>query len=256
MVEPTKDVFSHLLAMLLGCFAAVYVLGLGIGACYQSYNYDEVQRAHSVWLTTQQMRPYDDFFECHPPYFVLLSPIAWVADEDPRRYLTLLRLFSLAGSIVYLLCFVDIGRQLTGDGRWTAVCLLCFASTEVVQKLLVEFRIDSWAYALIFAAIALRMHGTLQGRRGMFVFGTVTSLASGLLCPKLVLLPLLYACFDIGMSGGLSRKDRFSLMAGFLGGCATAAGLFFLFLFTQGISVSRTIDFVVKYNLRSSKSHR
>lgn len=58
-------------------FLGLTVLGLagmaawGVGVVFQEYNYDEMLRAHSVWLTARGFRPYHDFFECHPP---LTSP--------------------------------------------------------------------------------------------------------------------------------------------------------------------------------------
>src|SRR5262245_29927139 len=37
-----------------------------VGAIHCGYEYDEVARAHWVWLTQQGLRPYHDFFENHP----------------------------------------------------------------------------------------------------------------------------------------------------------------------------------------------
>jgi hypothetical protein len=54
-----------MLALLIASGALVW----GIGIAHRSYDYDEVQRAHSVWLVSQGLSPYTGFFEVHPPYF-------------------------------------------------------------------------------------------------------------------------------------------------------------------------------------------
>src|SRR5262245_37915961 len=61
-----------------------------IGVLNCAYEYDEVARAHWVWLSSQGLRPYQDFFENHPPYQYLLLPVARVV-EDAGRQLTVYR---------------------------------------------------------------------------------------------------------------------------------------------------------------------
>src|SRR6478672_2868223 len=61
------------------CVLVLLIAGLvyawGTGIVHRQYDYDEVQRAHSIWLASRGLRPYHELFEVHPPYFVLLTPI-------------------------------------------------------------------------------------------------------------------------------------------------------------------------------------
>ena len=91
----------------------------GYGIVTRNYDHDEFQRAHSIWLASQGLRPYTEMFEVHPPYFILLTPIVrpWT---DPCDALRALRVFSMVGNIAFLGGLVALGWSAPErENRWT-----------------------------------------------------------------------------------------------------------------------------------------
>ena len=133
------------------CWPSLIAAGLvawGIGIVHRGYDYDEVQRAHSVWLASRGLRPYVDMFEVHPPYFVLLTPILPVLARPLRRAPGPAPLRRggeprLPGGLVAL----GPGTAARA-GRWAWLGVAFVAFHPRVLDFLVEFRIDGWGYAL------------------------------------------------------------------------------------------------------------
>src|SRR4051812_5217395 len=131
----------------------VYAWGIGIG--HRQYDYDEVQRAHSVWLASRGLRPYSEMFEVHPPYFILLTP-AFRIWSDPCDLLLALRLFGAAGNLAFLGSLVALGWSgVVCGGRWACLGVACVAFHPKILDYLIEFRIDGWGYALASWALVL-----------------------------------------------------------------------------------------------------
>src|SRR3954471_9965290 len=86
---------------MLAVSIAAGVFAWGIGIVHRGYDYDEVQRAHSVWLASLGLRPYVATFEVHPPYFALLTPILG-SRPDPCDGLLALRIFATTGNLAFL----------------------------------------------------------------------------------------------------------------------------------------------------------
>src|SRR3954462_9972389 len=180
---------------MLAVSIAAGVFAWGIGIVHRGYDYDEVQRAHSIWLAAQGLRPYTDFFEVHPPYFVLLTPIlrGWT---DPCAALSAMRLFSGVGNLAFLGGLVALGRASSpGNRRWTWLGVAFVASHPKVLDFLVEFRIDGWGYALAVWSLVgfIRRPGV---RWRFAAFGVLSGIAT-LFCPKLAILPPLVVGFEM-----------------------------------------------------------
>lgn len=174
--------------ILIGAGLAMQLIAGGwawsVALLERGYNYDELLRTHSLWMTSQGMVPYDDFFECHPPYFQLLSWLIAIRGESPET-LTLLRVFASIGSLLFLASLWTTIRGFSPDhGPIIAIGLLAIAFDPYVLAFLLEFRVDAWAYA----ALGWSVWGLERKKMGVGTFGATTTFASLLLCPKLLLL--------------------------------------------------------------------
>jgi hypothetical protein len=221
-----------------------------VGIVSRNYDYDEVQRAHSVWLASQGLRPYSEFFEVHPPYFVLLAPIVrtWT---DPCDLLRALRLFSLAGNLAFLGALVALGwRCAETRSHWAWLGVACVGFHPRVLDYLVEFRIDGWGYALVAWSL-FGCLGRLDKPTYLTIFGVLSGTATLLFCPKVALLPpLIVLCEVLRSRPGLHRGVRRA--AAYVIGLAIAGVLFVLFLLASGIPLDGTYLLLFRYHTLSN----
>jgi hypothetical protein len=229
---------------------AAGALAWATGVAARQYDYDEVQRAHSIWLASQGLRPYTGFFEVHPPYFVLLTPVFWWS-SDPCSVLLALRLVSAAGNIAFLCALVALCRGPAGvRDRWVWLGVALVALHPRILDFLVEFRVDGWGYALVTWSLFafLRKPGV---RWRYTAFGAGSGIATLLLCPKVALLPPLVVAMTL-------VRERPAPGAAVRAGAAYLAGLvlaglgFALYLAANRIALDRTYLLLFRYHALSN----
>ena len=223
-----------ILVLTIACGLATWAVGLGTSG----YDYDEVMRAHSIWLAVQGLRPYRDFLECHPPYFTPLSPVVWIYPADPCALLWSLRMLSATGNLLFLGGLAALGASLVASGRmWASLGLTVVAFQPAILQFLVEFRIDGWGYALAVWSI-YRFLRLPRGDYRNFELGAPDRDRIAAVLPQLGLLPPLIILFEqlvtwesvavgVRAAGGVSRW--------------TCAGLFALYLRTPATGESTLI---------------
>ena len=249
--SPRRRSFRALVERLLLVLAiAAGLAAWSHGIVARSYDHDEFQRAHSVWLASQGLRPYSDLFEVHPPYFILLTPILrfWT---DPCDALRALRLFSMTGNLLFLGGLIALGWSADRRGnRWAWLGVAWVAFDPRVLDFLVEFRIDGWGYALAAWSLVAFQHGT--GTRLRFAtFGVGSGIATLLFCPKLAVLPPLVVGFElIHLRPGVRAALR--LGAAYMAGVAIAGLFFALFLGVNRIALDRTYLLLFRYHTLSN----
>jgi len=168
---------------------------------HRGFDYDEVLRAHEVWLVSRGVRPYLDFFEVHPPYFVLLAPVM-ARFADPCDALVALRVVSGVGNLAFVAALAAIAVSSVRTGRlWALLGVVAVAFHPAVLVFLAEFRIDGWGYAL--AAWSLDRFRRSRGRFRHAEMGFVTGVASLLFCLKIAMLAPLIVLFE----GFLTRES-------------------------------------------------
>lgn len=230
------------LALTIACGLVAWASGIRT----LRYDYDEVQRAHSAWLASRGLRPYDDFFEVHPPYFALLTPMVR-GRAGAVEILQALRGFAAAGNLIWLAGLGFLGASLVEQGRrWAWLGLAAVAFDPAILEFLVEFRIDGWGYAL--AAWAFYRHRRLADRPyRAFELGAVTGVATLFFCPKLTILPGLVVALGM-LRQWRSPRRAAQEAAAYAGGVGVAAGLFASFLAWQGIDFGRMTQLLVRYH--------
>ncbi len=242
-----------------GALALLIVAGLAawwIGILHKSYDHDEVQRAHSVWLVSRGLRPYSEMFEVHPPYFVLLTPILrhWA---DPCEALRAFRIFSAAGNLAFLGALVALGWSPGARGkRWAVVGVAFVAFYPKVLDYLIEFRIDAWGYALgAWGAVLFLRRPEIRGR--FATFGILSGLATLFFCPKLAFWPPLIV-------GGILLRERrtwretIRRVLAYGLGVGIAGVVFALFLAWNRIALDRIYLLLFRYHTLSNanSAHR
>jgi len=235
-----------LLAATITCGLATWTVGIDTLA----YDYDEVMRAHSIWLTAQGLRPYRDFLDCHPPYFALLTPLART-DADPAAFLRSLRVSSAIGNLVFLAGLAALGMLSVPSARhWAVLGLAIVAFHPAILEFLVEFRIDGWGYAIATWSI-YRFRRSSGGIYRCFELGVFPGIASFLLCPKLALLPALIIVAEQVVNWESGRRAA-RAVAAYIAGVAVAGAMFALYLAWQGINIDRTFELLVRYHAVSN----
>ena len=232
-------------AILIGLVIICGGVAWAVGLRNHGYDFDEVQRAHSIWMTSQGLRPYQDFLECHPPYFSLLSPVMR-AHFDPGSVLLALRLIAAAGNLLLIAGLLTAAVSIAGAGRyeaWLATAVVAFHQS--VLQFLIEFRIDGWGYAIAVWSI-VRLAGSRRSWRYV-EFGLTTGIATLLFCPKLTLLSPLVVVFEVAKLR--SVRDVLRVIGTYGLGLVAACVAFWLYLTANGISLERTYEFLVRYHL-------
>lgn len=246
-VRPTAGRVETL-ALALAVASGLAVWGIGIVNC--GYDYDEVQRAHSVWLSAQGQRPYRDFFECHPPYFALLTPVVRTF-RDPCDALRALRVVAATGNLLFLAGLAALAASALAVGwRWAVLGVAAVAFHPAVVGFLLEFRIDGWGYAIAVWSFWRFIHSPRGLSRG-FEFGTLTGIATLLFCPKLALLPSLVVAFDL-LATCRSPRVALRTAAGYGVGVMAAAAFFALYLAWHRIDFSSTSQLLGRYHAVSN----
>jgi hypothetical protein len=241
----------------LACLLAAGALAWGIGVRYRGYHYDEVLRAHEVWLASQGLRPYHEFCDDHPPYFAMLAPLI-SRSHDPYNALVILRVWSSLCNLCFVGGLVALSITSIKSGRaWAVIGTAAIAFRPDVLGYLVEFRVDGLAHAVA-------AWGLFRARRGRFLrlveLGFVTGLASMLFSPKTALLPPLFV-LALAFTERKRARELIRPVGGYAAGMAVALLVCLLVITAQKISLWRTYElvvlFVLRYNaiLRESVGH-
>jgi uncharacterized membrane protein YjjB (DUF3815 family) len=241
-------------ALALTIAVTVGTLAWGIGVVYRGYDYDEVLRAHAVWSVSQGLRPYHDFLECHPPYFILLTPIV-SSCSDPNQALLAFRIIAMMGNLAFLAGLTTLGLTSVSSGRpWAVLATAVVAFHPTVLSFLAEFRIDGWGYAIVIWSLLRFARAETEPGAGLArsaEMAFLTGLASLLLCPKLAPLPPLVVFFAAAKAhNGIRGKLRPIL--GYALGMGVAALAMLTLLKVIHVEVGPTVSAVFvcmkKYN--------
>ncbi len=234
------------IALVLVVIAGAIAWSLAIRT--RGYDYDEVQRAHSIWMTSQDLRPYHDFLECHPPYFALLAPLARIF-PDPASLLPALRVVAAVGNLLFLAGLAIIAGM--GEGGEPLAAILGTALVAFypdVLAFLAEFRIDGWGYALAIWSLVGFLRSSRPWRTAGL--GVGTGLATLLLCPKVALLPPLVVAFD-QVAARRPWKSALRAIALYVAGLGAAGAIVWLWLTANGIDIRMGFAFLVRYQVLS-----
>ena len=162
-------------------------------------DYDEVYHAHAVWLIAQGDRPYYDFLAVHTPFLWYAgSPLLRWLPDSPRMLLPL-RISAGIGIVAWLSAFAAnlCCNKSNLSLRWMLAGLGVVLFSAPVLAYAVEFRPDSWAFALFFWALfILRKQGTQSTGLGRYACYACLATGAALACLKVAPLAVMFALFD------------------------------------------------------------
>jgi hypothetical protein len=217
------DVTDALALLLIGV-GAVALLG---AIMTRGFDYDELEHAHAAWLVRNGVEPFNEFFECHPPFiWYPLSLFFWFFG-DSYNLLFVFRLIAAIGQVAFMVAlFKNVALSLrelpTPAGlpvRVGAIAAAFVALHPAVFEYLLEFRIDSWPNAVLAIAIyryRLRRSDALRASIEL----AALSIAAVLCSPKLIVFATLFAFASL-----LVDDRRLVRLGGMVAGGAAALGL-------------------------------
>src|SRR5580765_5734216 len=85
---------------------AVGAVALAYGIMHRIFDYDEWVHAHESWLIRSGLRPFRDFFECHPPFAWYPLSLFYRVFGDSYNLLFVFRFLTAAGHVVFLVALL------------------------------------------------------------------------------------------------------------------------------------------------------
>lgn len=218
------------------------------GVFSHSLNHDEVSNMHMVWLYSQNLKPFTDFFTHHPPFLLrFLSFIGSVLPES-STVIFFYRLLAGFGAVSFLAAMIQHARK--SFPSLSAVEILIVLSVvffhPLVRDYFSEFRTDSISYALLFGAALLVRDGLPKKTLWNFLGFGFLSGVSVFMSPKLVYFPVL---LSLGLV--IPRKNHstpFMIGAGIAGGALISMIWAVGTLMFMGLDLKDVFDFVVIFN--------
>ncbi|HTB61379.1 MAG TPA: hypothetical protein VLC06_26105 [Polyangia bacterium] len=242
---PTERVARRSLDALCGGLAVAWIAAWGYGIAHRYFDYDEFQHFYALWRIHGGARPFNDFFEMHPPFlWYALAPFTSVLARFslplfPLRILSALGELALLGALAknVSLSMERLPGAVEYSWRVFLVATIAIAGHLSVTWYLLEFRLDAWPDALLLWAIWRDRRDGRAPFRSPFEYALLSTLM--LLCaPKLAALFVLYAAFSV------ARADRRRLRAAGL-----AAGLLVALLMSGLFLIAVGIDPIVVYRM-------
>jgi hypothetical protein len=242
---PTERIARRSLEALCGCLAVAWIVAWGYGIAHRYFDYDEFEHFYALWRIHGGARPFNDFFEGHPPFlWYALAPLTpalarFSLPLFPLRILSALGELALLGALAKNVSLSMARLPGAAEYSWRVflVATIAVAGHLSVTWYLLEFRLDAWPDALLLWAIWRDRRDEGAGFRAPFEYALSSTLM--LLCaPKLAALFVLYGAFS------LARAERRWLRgAGLAAGLLAALAMGGLFLIAVGI------DPIVVYRL-------
>ena len=244
---------------LLAVPLAIALLAWGSGVYHVEFDYDEVMQAHTIWMITQGLVPFRDFFECHPPFVWYLYAPAFALLPDGPELLFGLRILSVLGNAAWFAALVSAARAARPALRaeWLALAAILAASHPLVIYFGAQFRPDAWIWAAAFAALAraIRLRAGFRRAAELGAAGSLCALA----LPKLALLFPAYAALDLARRQVSRSEPQASEdhrvgeplardLAGYAVGIALGMAAAAAFLFAVGIDPLTAWDLSVVYH--------
>jgi len=186
----------------------------------RAFDYDEVEHAHAVWLISHGLKPFYDFFECHPPF--LWYPHSWLFRVlgDSYDVLFIFRFIATLGQIAFLVGVIKNVRLSLRQFREPVTLPVSFAALAAVVMLShpdnfdypFEFRIDAWPNAVLLLAIhRYRVRRALAFRSSVVL--AASAMAAVLCSPKLIVFVGLFCVASLA-----TDDQRLRRLAGMLAG--------------------------------------
>ncbi len=243
---PALGIADALCALVLAVAAAALVYA----TLHRVFDYDEIEHAHAAWLMSRGLRPFYDFFECHPPFLWYPHALLFRIFGDSYDLLFVFRFITLIGQIAFLVGIIkNVALSLR---RFPTPVTLPWWVAALAAVVMVahpdnfdypfEFRIDAWPNAVMLLAIyryRVRRSPAFRSAVELAALSTAAVLCS----PKLMVFAGLFGLASI------ATDDRRSLrLAGMAAGAAGVLALGVGTLLLAGLSPISVYRVVLGYH--------
>lgn len=248
---PTERIARRSLDALCGGLAVAWIAAWGCAIAHRYFDYDEFQHFYALWRIHGGVRPFNDFFEMHPPFlWYALAPFTPVLARFsfplfPLRVLSALGEVALLGALAQnvSLSMKRLPGAVEYSWRVFLVATIAVAGHLSVTWYLLEFRLDAWPDALLLWAIGRDRRAGPAPFRGPLEYALLSTLM--LLCaPKLAALFVLYGVFSLAQA-----ERRWLRAAGLAVGLLLALLMGGLFLIAVGIDPIVVYRLAVSYHV-------
>ena len=232
--------------------ALVTAAACAVGALHRAPDFDEIEHLHAGWLVAKGLKPFHDFFECHPPFFWYLLP-GFGVQIPPARLLIISRGAAAAVSLAFLAVLLLHAVRTHREQVWWAVLGVLFVvSSRANLEYLFEYRPDNLSYVLLFAGLLILRKNRPPASQPARAAAGMLIAASLLLSLKLLpFLLLLFVCDATASVRAVGRRGWRELVPRVLipllpGGAVLAGGV--VFLRGAGVDPHLAYRFVVEYH--------
>lgn len=240
---------------LAGAVVSAGLAAVTVGLRCRAFDYDEVSHAHMIWQVAHGVLPYRDFVVNHFPFFwMLLAPLARWLPERPVLLAAYSAVALLFNALFVAGLMLHVRRSVGGAGGRSV--LLAFAPVLVspaVLPFLLEFRPDSFASALFFAALLGLRAPRPVPRWVLAACGFGLTLALLIIPKNVLLLPLLALAEGAGARRPWRAWRRVVAWSGAGVLAAFAAGA--LALGAYHIPIGDVYQMAVRYHLATGPLH-
>lgn len=220
------------------------------GVLHRGFDYDEFEHVHVIWLIKSGLRPFYDFFECHPPFvwYPLAGLFRLVGDSYALMFVC--RSITAAGHVLFLTSLalnVALSMRRLPDAGGPSLptfvpWMMAILGTPLLLSYLVEFRIDAWPNAVLLLAIYRYRTHPPHVLRSSVELGL---LAGAAICcsPKLIVFVALF------VAASLAFEDRPLLrLAGIVSGGAASLALATLILLALRLNPLDVYHMAITYH--------
>lgn len=244
--------FLDLAGALCVVIFAMALVGLVYAILHRNFDYDEVEHAYATWLVSRGLKPFRDFFECHPPFLWYPLGLLFRVFGDSYRVIFAFRFIMALGQVAFL---VGVGKNIVLSLRELqtplarpvrtaalAIAVIALHPPPAVFDYLLEFRVDAWPNAVLLIAIYRYRSRCRDAFRSSVELGALS--AAAVLCsPKLVILAALFALASL-IVGDRRLLRSAGMLAGGAGALAVGAG----FLLIAGVNPIHAFQLSLQYH--------
>jgi hypothetical protein len=246
-----RSLFQLLRPVDLG-LCGVFLLGFvawGLALALLPTDYDEVYHAHAIWLIAHGDRPYHDFLAVHTPFlWYAAAPLLPWLPETPRILLPL-RISAGIGVLMWLAALIAnfCCKNSSLSRRWILAGLGTVLFSTPVLAYAVEFRPDSWAFAVLFGGmLVLREQGTATVGVRHYAWYAFLATGATVACLKVAPFAALFSFFDLIRLLRRGRNLRAALL-GQISGAGVALTVSWLFLEWVQVDAHMVFQFAYRF---------
>jgi hypothetical protein len=217
--------------VLCGLLLVIGLCAWSDGILHRVIDYDELEHFHASWLVSLGLKPFYQFWECHPPFAWYPLSLFFRVFGDSYNLVFVFRYLAALGQVVFIvgvlknvaLSLRELSPSVRLPARVAALAAMFIAFHPAMFDYLIEFRIDSWPNAILVVGIyRYRVRRTDVWRSSIEL--AALSMLAVLCSPKLVIFAGMFAGASVVVDARRPAR-ALGMLAGGVGMLLLGAGL-------------------------------